>query len=404
VLINNAESSVAPSVTVSGLTHSANNFIWVRAQVTGASPTTIRVKAWADGAPEPSNWQFTASNSASAVQTAGSIGLRVFIDAVNNAPVVFNFDDYLAKTPGGADTPPPPPPPAPVANFTSAQQAGSLTVDFTDTSTGSPTSWSWDFGDGGSSTQRNPSRTYAAAGDYSVRLTATNASGSDAVTKTVSVAAVPPSSTLAADTFGRTVSNGWGSANTGGAYTLEGSSANFSVGGGVGSMVLPATGATRATLLPAVSARDVDITFRVRSDKAAVGGAQYVYGVVRRNSNNAYRPKIILNTNGTVAVHAGQVVNNSESSVAPSVTVPGLTHTANSFIWVRAQVTGASPTTIRVKAWADGQAEPSAWHFSATNSNSALQTAGAVGLRAYISSTNVPITFSFDDFSVRSLP
>ena len=58
-----------------------------------------------------------------------------------------------------------------------------LTVTFTDQSTNSPTSWSWTFGDGGTSTARNPSHTYAAAGTYTVALTATNAGGSDTETK-----------------------------------------------------------------------------------------------------------------------------------------------------------------------------------------------------------------------------
>jgi PKD repeat protein len=399
VLVNNSESSVAPSVIVPGLTHTANGFIWVRSEVTGASPTTIRVKAWAGDQPEPSGWHFSATNSNAAVQIAGGVGLRAYMSSTN-APITFGFDDYRVTS--GGDAPPPPPPLPPTADFSFSQQAGTLTVNFSDTSSGSPTAWSWSFGDGTSSSQQNPSKTYATAGDYSVSLTASNAGGSDSVTKQVTVVQPPSSTTYASDSFGRTVSNSWGSASTGGSYSLEGTSSNFSVGGGVGNIVLPTSGATRAALLNAVSAQDVDIAFRVRSDKLAVGGAQYVYAVARRNGGNAYRPKIILNTNGTVAVHAGVVVNNSESSVAPAVTVPGLTHTANGFIWVRAQLSGSSPTTIRVKAWADGQAEPAGWHFTATNSTAVVQTAGGVGLRAYISSTNVPITFGFDDFRVTS--
>ena len=57
-----------------------------------------------------------------------------------------------------------------------------LAVSFTDTSTGSPTSWSWSFGDGTSSTVQNPSKTYAAAGTYTVSLTASNSVDSDTAT------------------------------------------------------------------------------------------------------------------------------------------------------------------------------------------------------------------------------
>ncbi len=74
----------------------------------------------------------------------------------------------------------------PVADFSGSPTSGCvpLTVNFTDLSTGSITSWSWTFGDGGTSTQQNPSHTYTATGTYTVKLTATNAYGSDIETKT----------------------------------------------------------------------------------------------------------------------------------------------------------------------------------------------------------------------------
>ena len=57
-------------------------------------------------------------------------------------------------------------------------------VQFTDQSTNNPTSWEWDFGDGTSSTQQNPSHTYNSAATFSVTLTASNDYGSDSETKT----------------------------------------------------------------------------------------------------------------------------------------------------------------------------------------------------------------------------
>jgi len=81
--------------------------------------------------------------------------------------------------------------PAPAADFSSGQDAGSLGVQFTDASTGDPTTWAWDFGDGHAGTRQNPSHTYAKAGDYQVKLTVSNAGGSDARTRTVTVKPVP---------------------------------------------------------------------------------------------------------------------------------------------------------------------------------------------------------------------
>jgi PKD repeat protein len=81
-----------------------------------------------------------------------------------------------------------PPPTPPTASFVFSVPTGSFKVSFTDTSTGSPTSWSWNFGDGNTSNVQNPTHTYAAAGTYNVVLTVSNAGGTSApATKAVMV-------------------------------------------------------------------------------------------------------------------------------------------------------------------------------------------------------------------------
>ena len=54
--------------------------------------------------------------------------------------------------------------------ITSVTGFGSLVVEFEDLSTGSPTSWLWDFGNGNSSTLQNPVTIYNTAGVYDVVL------------------------------------------------------------------------------------------------------------------------------------------------------------------------------------------------------------------------------------------
>jgi parallel beta-helix repeat protein len=84
-------------------------------------------------------------------------------------------------------------PPAPVANFSADKRSASgytddtsLTVNFTDESTGTITSWAWDFDNDTvvDSTDQNPSYTYSGAGKYTVKLTVTGPDGSDSETKT----------------------------------------------------------------------------------------------------------------------------------------------------------------------------------------------------------------------------
>jgi len=74
---------------------------------------------------------------------------------------------------------------APVAYFIATPTTGPapLAVAFTDLSTGAPTTWAWDFGDGGSAEIQNPTHTYTAPGTYTVNLTVANSMGSDSEEK-----------------------------------------------------------------------------------------------------------------------------------------------------------------------------------------------------------------------------
>ncbi len=71
------------------------------------------------------------------------------------------------------------------ANFTATIQQGCspLVVQFTDASSGTPTQWLWDLGNGATSVKQNPSAVYIDSGKYTVTLTVKNASGENTVTK-----------------------------------------------------------------------------------------------------------------------------------------------------------------------------------------------------------------------------
>jgi len=71
-----------------------------------------------------------------------------------------------------------------------------LTVKFHDYSSGNPSAWLWDFGDGSTSTEKDPVHTFTSIGYYNTTLTATNAFGSDTLTRTHHIRAGNPADPL----------------------------------------------------------------------------------------------------------------------------------------------------------------------------------------------------------------
>jgi len=82
---------------------------------------------------------------------------------------------------------PVPSPVVPIAGFSGTPSSGTapLSVTFKDESKNTPTKWSWDFGDSTPvATIQNATHTYTTAGNYTVKLTATNSAGSNTAIKT----------------------------------------------------------------------------------------------------------------------------------------------------------------------------------------------------------------------------
>ncbi|KRB37165.1 PKD domain-containing protein [Microbacterium sp. Root180] len=292
---------------------------------------------------------------------------------------------------------------APVAVI--GASASGLTVNYTGTgSTASGgatvTGYAWNFGDGTTSTQANPTKTYGAAGTYTATLTVTDSMGSTSGPATQSVT-VSPQTFVAQDAFARTVANGWGSATVGGAWTVNSAPA-FSVDGSTGLISLNA-GQTRSATLAGVAAQNVDARALFSTASVANGGGVHFNYQVHKTAAGDYRLKLRVAASGVVTVSLAKLVGTTETLLV-NRTLGGYTHTAGGKLQLHLVAsTVGGVTTLNANVWPDGATEPSGWFVTITDAQAELQGAGQVGVLSYLSgsTTNVPVVVSVDAIDVR---
>lgn len=299
----------------------------------------------------------------------------------------------------------PPPNMAPEAAFTASVTGLTVAVNGSGStdSDGTVAAYAWDFGDGGTATGVDATHTYAAGGDYTVRLTVTDNLGLTHSTTQSVTAVAPAAGVLAADTFDRTVSAGLGTADVGGAWTLNGSASLFSVAGGTASIRMNSAGAGPFANLAGVSSTTAESSVNVALDKVANGGGTFLTLTGRRvGTAGDYRAKVKVAANGAVGLELLRVVGSTSTSLQ-NRTISGLSYAEGDQLTIKFLVTGTSPTTLSAKVWKVGTTEPAAWQVAGSDSTAQLQFPGGVGLMTYVSgsSTNAPITGRFSNLLVR---
>jgi hypothetical protein len=190
------------------------------------------------------------------------------------------------------------------------------------------------------------------------------------------------------DQFTRTVASGLGSAPTGGVWSTSTAASNYAVANGLGLFAM-APGGSPVAALNTVSAAATDARLAFRADAPVTGSGLYVSTYGRRVSGQGgYAAKTKITGAGGVTLELVRTpASGSDVSLQAATTVPGLAYATGDTLNVRVQTTGTAPTTVRAKVWKAGTPEPTTWLRSATDTTAGLQTAGRVGVGAYLSST-----------------
>lgn len=182
------------------------------APVTGTAPLTVQFTDKSTGSINEWKWDFnddgvidsTVQNPKYTYTKAGTYSVTLTVSGPNGSSTAIKTGYITVTAPVNEP---------PSASFSAAPVSGEvpLTVKFTDKSTGTIDSWYWDFGDGTSSTEQNPTHIYTSPGKYTVTLTVSNAAGSNTDTKADYINVTPKSAVelLAANFTGPILKSGW---------------------------------------------------------------------------------------------------------------------------------------------------------------------------------------------------
>ncbi len=201
------------------------------------------------------------------------------------------------------------------------------------------------------------------------------------------------------DQFGRTVASGWGTADSGQAWSVS-STAMTSVGSGVGVFTPSAANQTVGAQLAAPSA-DLELSATCSILETPSGATIGAYLVARNDSatsigGNRYEVLALFNIDGTVLTRLRAVVSSSPTNLLTLQN--NVAYTPGTPLNLRLRIVGS---TLQAKAWFVGDAEPG-WS-SATNTS--LTEARWCGLGEFVSpgNTSTNRSVSWDNFSCRAL-
>lgn len=169
------------------------------------------------------------------------------------------------------------------------------------------------------------------------------------------------------DTFGRTVSNGLGSATSGQAYTLFGVATQFSVAPNTASIAI-ATAGDKLGYIDLQTA-SIDVTAQVALSAIPATNLATVGFVAKlATTSNYYNATMMVATGGAISLRFSKVIGGGLVTIATVST--GLTYVANTFYNLRYQIywsQALQTNVMSLKLWAIGATQPGGWQATTTD-------------------------------------
>lgn len=199
------------------------------------------------------------------------------------------------------------------------------------------------------------------------------------------------------DAFTRTSTSTFGTSPGGGNWSNSGTDTLYTVNGSVGVISCDVANTSRHTTI-VDTLTDVDVTTKATVTTVPAGATTSIaLSFNYTDTNNHNRARLLFLTTGVVQLALEKEIAGTTTTLGAATQV-GTGATAGQWWRIRAQRTG---TTIRCRAWKDGDPEPGTWLHTVTDT---ANPSGRVGYRALAStgSTGLPRLVHVDDLQVHS--
>lgn len=199
------------------------------------------------------------------------------------------------------------------------------------------------------------------------------------------------------DTFTRTVSDAWGTADTGQTWTIaQGTATQFDVTGTTAIQTHTAANQTLVATVP-YSSPDINMLVDFSVSQVAAGDSHFIFANGRQvDTSNFYSARILIAAGGNMSITVRKRVAGVDTMLA-SLNL-GIVYVASKMYRIRFAIQG---NQLSAKMWDPLLAEPAAYQVTAADSD--FTAAGQIGIRTFTgaASTNTfPLVYRFDDLTV----